>query len=101
MRKLTGAVQLVVNMLRRDGTPVRIEAATELLGQLRAVESELTMLKNKLETSKKKRKLLWDTLNKIEFCSDRMIISSHPSYKEIQNVLDQTKIIENSEKGNQ
>lgn len=54
MNKLKGAAQMVANMLKRDKTPVRIEAAEALLVDVANVESQFTTLQNNLAKEKRR-----------------------------------------------
>lgn len=66
MNKLKGASQMVANMLKRDKTPVRTEAAEALLVDVANVESQYTTLQNNLAKEKRRADDLMALLKQAE-----------------------------------
>lgn len=87
--KLKGAVQMVCNMLARDKKPARDEAAVELKEQLARLEADFRKLQNTVKTTERKRKNLYDTLNRLEWYSDGVTLRSTIYETQIQKVLKQ------------
>lgn len=61
---LRGAAQLVANMLKRDNTPVRVEAAELLLVEVADVEVALTKMKEIISNNNHRIAELEAALNK-------------------------------------
>ena len=99
MRKLKGAVQMVANMLRRDGLPVRLEAADELLKAAAEAESQLTKRDNELATLRQKNanlnKALLKSLDFIDsyeyFTDNGLSVKRCPSENERDCFVDKRK----------